>query len=168
MTERFHINIKKDAVLSLGLDIGPWLREFKQALFNQADAKSDFDIRFGTDRSAVRRFRLGDLSDRIALITPGQKITYIADALYTESELEKIGDFARDSDQLYIEAAFLHNEAHIAREKYHLTARQAGMIAGYARAKQMILFHFSPRYTERAHLLHKEAWAAYEAALKEV
>ena len=77
-------------------------------------------------------------------------------------------DFARESDQLFIEAAFLHKEAHIAREKYHLTARQAGKIAGYARAKQMILFHFSPRYTEQAHLLHKEAWAAYEKALKEV
>ena len=88
--------------------------------------------------------------------------------LYAESELERITGFAKDSDQLYIEAAFLHTEAHIAREKYHLTARQAGVIAGHARVKQMIPFHFSPRYTNRAHLLHKEAWAAYEAALKEV
>jgi ribonuclease Z len=111
---------------------------------------------------------LGDLSDGIARITPGQKITYIADALYTDAELKKISDFAKDSDQLYIEAAFLHKEKGIAREKYHLTARQAGTIAGYARAKQMILFHFSPRYTEQAHLLHEEAWTAYEEALKEV
>ncbi len=166
MTERFHVNIKKDAVISLGLDIGPWLREFKQALFNQTDPETVFEVTFGTDRGGVKRFRLGDLTDRIALITPGQKITYIADALYSESELAKICSFAKDSDQLFIEAAFLEKHAHVAREKYHLTARQAGTIAGYARAKQMIPFHFSPRYTGQAHLLHEEASAAYAEALK--
>ncbi len=165
MTERFHVNIKKDAVVSLGLDIGPWLRDFKQALFDQADPKTDFEIRSGTDRMIIKRYRLGDLRDRIALITPGQKITYIADSLYEESELKKICDFARNSDQLFIETAFLQNEAPIAQEKYHLTAQQAGRIAGYAQAKQMIPFHFSPRYTEQAHLLHNEASEAYEKAL---
>ncbi|MCJ7541376.1 MAG: ribonuclease Z, partial [Desulfobacterales bacterium] len=31
LKERFHANIMKDAVAELGLEIGPWLKEFKQA-----------------------------------------------------------------------------------------------------------------------------------------
>lgn len=166
--ETFHINIKKDAVIAMGLDIGPWLKDFKQALFHQRDPGSMFAVPTGTDRTLVRHYRLGDLAERIARITPGQKITYLADVRCDGSEFRRIADFAKDSDQLFIEAAFLEKEARTARKKYHLTARQAGTIAGYARAKQMIVFHFSPRYTKQAHLLQEEASAAYAEALNEV
>ncbi|MEJ2476076.1 MAG: hypothetical protein P8Y40_00960 [Desulfobacterales bacterium] len=53
----------------------------------------------------------------------------------------------------------------IARLKNHLTARQAGTLAGLAQVKQFTPFHFSPRYTDRGHLLEAEARQAYEAAL---
>ncbi len=166
IAERFHVNIKKDAVLSLGLDIGPWLREFKQALFNKADPESHFDVKFGRNREIRKRYRLEDLTRRIAIISPGQKVTYVTDVRYNDSEFRKIRLFAKDSDQLFIEAAFLEEDARIARKKYHLTARQAGTIAGHARAKQVTPFHFSPRYTGQAHLLLGETIAAYEKALK--
>ena len=165
IAERFHVNIKKDAVLSLGLDIGPWLREFKQALFNKEDPESDFDVKFGRNREIQKRYRLEDLTRRIAIISPGQKVTYVADVRYNDSEFRKIRHFAKDSDQLFIEAAFLEKDARIARKKYHLTARQAGTIAGHARAKQVIPFHFSPRYTGQAHLLQEETLTAYAEAL---
>ena len=167
ITERFHINIKKDAVLALGLEIGPWLREFKEAVFNNQDPDSFFQVKTGTRHGAVKQFRLGDLTNRIAIITPGQKITYIADVVYNVSESEKMSRFAANSDHLYIEAAFLEKDSDIAREKYHLTAWQAGTIAGSARVKQFTPFHFSPRYTGRAHLLEEEARAAYQAAVSD-
>lgn len=166
IAERFHVNIKKDAVLSLGLDIGPWLREFKQALFNKADPESHFDVKFGRNREIRKRYRLEDLTRRIAIISPGQKVTYVTDVRYDDSEFRKIRQFAKDSDQFFIEAAFLEKDARIARKKYHLTARQAGTIAGHARAKQVTPFHFSPRYTGQAHLLQEETLTAYAEALK--
>ena len=52
----------------------------------------------------------------------------------------------------------------IAREKYHLTARQAGAIARQAGAKQVTVFHFSPRYSGSGDLLAREALEAYEGA----
>ena len=56
----------------------------------------------------------------------------------------------------------------IARLKNHLTARQAGTLAGLARVKQFTPFHFSPRYTDRGHLLEAEAREGrdYAAALQ--
>jgi ribonuclease Z len=152
-------------VLSLGLEIGPWLREFKQALFNHQDSDTFLEICSGKGNNALKRFKLGDLANRIAMITPGQKITYIADAVYNKSESEKMSHFAKDSDHLFIEAAFLEKDRHIAREKYHLTAWQAGTIAGRARAKQFTLFHFSPRYMGHINRLEQEAKAAYLAAI---
>jgi len=37
-------NIKKDAVADLGLEVGPWLSEFKQALFDNQDPDSEFEV----------------------------------------------------------------------------------------------------------------------------
>jgi ribonuclease Z len=49
----------------------------------------------------------------------------------------------------------------VAAEKCHLTARQAGTLAALAGVKGFTLFHFSPRYTDQAHLLQQEAQEAY-------
>ncbi|MEA3279446.1 MAG: ribonuclease Z [Thermodesulfobacteriota bacterium] len=162
LKERFHVNIIKDRVIELGLEIGPWLREFKQALFNHNDPDSKFEVRFGRERVKTKSFILDDLARQIAIITPGQKITYIADVGYSELNRKKIVNFAKDSDQLFIEAAFLEKDSDIARNKYHLTARQAGSIAGMAGVKQFTLFHFSPRYAGQEEFLYKEAMVAYK------
>ncbi len=164
LKERFHINIKKEAVLSLGLQIGPWLKRFKNALLNQADLDENFEVGSGDNNSIKKRFRLGDLADRIALITPGQKVAYVTDAVYNRENADKIIDFAKESDHLFIEGAFLESHKDIAKKKFHLTARQAGNIAGRARVKQFTLFHISPRYTGMEYLFQKEAMTAYEKA----
>ncbi|MDL1969109.1 MAG: ribonuclease Z [Deltaproteobacteria bacterium] len=159
--ERFHVNIIKDRVIALGLEIGPWLKEFKQALFNYQDPDSNFKITYGKDNKG-KTFILGDLLKQIALITPGQKVTYIADVVYSKSNKEKIIEFAKNSDHLFIEAAFLENDRDMAKKKYHLTARQAGGLAGKSNSKQYSLFHFSPRYTGKEYLLIEEARTAFE------
>jgi len=159
--ERFHINIMKESVTGLGLDIGPWLNEFKQTLYNNKDPDSEFEVKYGRQASSKKRFILGDLAKRIALITPGQKISYIVDAGYSKSNVEKIVRLAKNVDHLFIEAAFLEKDRDIAEKKCHLTARQAGSIAGKAGVKQFTPFHFSPRYKGLGHLLEKEAMDAY-------
>ncbi|MDP2644260.1 MAG: ribonuclease Z [Desulfobacterales bacterium] len=159
--ERFHVNIMKDAVLGLGLEIGPWLKEFKQALFSPTHPESVFEVRPKTRGGKTKQFTVKDLSSRIARITPGQKITYLADLAYDRSMLSQVVEFAKESDQLFIEAAFLEKHRDIAEKKSHLTAWQAGQIAGMARVKQFTIFHFSPRYAGQEHLLVQEAQAAY-------
>jgi ribonuclease Z len=75
-------------------------------------------------------------------------------------------EFVRDSDHLFIEAAFLDMHRDIAQRKNHLTARQAGLLAAMAQAKHFTVFHFSPRYTGQERQLLEEARTAYESAIK--
>ncbi len=159
--ERFHVNIMKDGVAELGLEIGPWLKEFKQALFNNQDPNSEFEVTYGEKKQGKKTFVLGDLTKQIALITPGQKVSYIADLAYNKSNVEKVVELVKDSDHLFIEASFLEKDRDVAEKKCHLTAWQAGSIAGKARVKQLTPFHFSPRYQGQAHLLEQEAMDAY-------
>ena len=165
LQERFHINIKTSAVAALNLEIGPWLNTFKHALLNNEDPNSRFEVRFGKENRRAETFVLGDLTEKIALITPGQKISYLADAVYNPSNEEKMVTLAEKADHLFIESAFLDKDREIAGEKYHLTAKQAGIIAGKARVKRFTLFHFSPRYQGQEHLIQNEATAAYNAYL---
>jgi ribonuclease Z len=163
LEEQFHVNIRKDSLTELGLQPGPWLQTFKEALFAQqaSDTEIIADSSHGQDR---QRFGLEDLAQKIALITPGQKISYIADVGYSPTNTEKIVAFVKNADHLYIEAAFLDRHRDIALKKNHLTARQAGTIAGRAQVKQFTPFHFSPRYVGQEQLLEDEARQAFEEA----
>jgi ribonuclease Z len=160
--ERFHVNINKDRLTAMGLHTGPWLTKFKQALYDGRDSESEFRIQ--TAEGTTRRLRLGELAEQITLITPGQKITYVADVVCSQENQEKIISLAKDCDHLFIEAAFLEVHKDIAVEKKHLTARQAGTIAARAGARQFTIFHFSPRYAGQEHLLQQEASEAYALA----
>ena len=162
LKEHFHVNIRKDRLNKLGLRPGPWLQGFKQAIFDRQPPHTAIDAdRLGGPEK--KRFTLGALAKEIALITPGQKISYIVDVGYSESNADKAVTLAEASDHLFIEAAFLDQHAEIARTKNHLTARQAGSIAARARVRQMTPFHFSPRYAGREDLLQAEAQAAFKA-----
>jgi ribonuclease Z len=163
LQERFHVNIRRDRLEALMLTPGDWLQGFKQALFCRQDPASVFEVsaRFGQGRR--RSFTLGRLAAEIAVISPGQRIAYIADAAYSPENIEKMLTLANQADHLFIEAAFLDQERRVAREKFHLTARQAGEIAGRARARQVTVFHFSPRYSS-GELLTREARTAWQAA----
>ncbi|MBW1865236.1 MAG: ribonuclease Z [Deltaproteobacteria bacterium] len=163
--EKFHINIKKDALEALGLIPGPWIQVFKQALYEKQPPDTPIEIR---SAETSRRYSLGMLSDSIATITSGQKITYVTDILYSPDNLDKIVAFANGSDQFYVEAAFLEADAHIAAQKYHLTTKQAGEIAGLAGAKKIIPFHFSPRYSDDAQRLETEALTAFNRIRNEI
>ena len=92
----------------------------------------------------------------------GRKFTFITDTSYSP----KIARHAAESDLLICEGMFEHALEDTAREKRHLTARQAGMIARDAGGvKKMGLIHYSPRYIERdLQLLLQEARELFPAA----
>lgn len=77
---------------------------------------------------------------------PGRKVSYVTDTTWRDSIPGEISG----SDLLVCEAMFAEDLAESAREKKHLTARQAGQLAAEAGGiRQMGLLHFSPRYTNR-------------------
>ena len=161
LKEHFHINIKKDAVLALGLSVGPWLNTFKQALYEHPDQEGVITVPNPDTSQSHGKFDLKELADKIAVITPGQKIAYVADVGYTGENIQRIIRLADSADQLFIEASFLEEQKDIAGAKHHLTARQAGEIAALAKVKQFTIFHFSPRYRDMEQALVDEANAAF-------
>lgn len=159
--EHFHVNILKEGLNELGLAPGPWLADFKQELYRGSDPDSKFMLPAEPGQKS-RDYILGDLSAKIARITPGQKISYITDVVYHQSNAARIVELVEASDHLYIEAVFLGTHKDMAAEKKHLTARQAGQLAAAAGVKQFSVFHFSPRYTGEEQRLNEEARLAYE------
>jgi ribonuclease Z len=163
LKEHFHVNILKTRLDELGLAVGPWVGTFKKHLFNSDDPETLIEIPDNAAPHRLLKVKLGELADKIARITPGQKVTYVADALYSPENEEKIIQLARHSDQLFIEAAFLEADRNIARLKHHLTAHQAGTIARKAAVREMAIFHHSPRYLDQAQCLEAEARRAFES-----
>jgi len=159
--ERFHVNIIKEGLKRLSLEPGPWLSEFKQAIYNRTDPAAGFEVPT-TGQSGKKKFALENLANQISRISPGQKITYITDVVHSSINQDKIVKLARDCDHLFIEAVFLDKDRQLARNKGHLTARQAGELAARSGARQFSIFHFSPRYTDQEDLLYQEARQAYE------
>ena len=160
--ERFHININKDKLDSLGLPVGPWLRDFKEAIWQERSEDENFIIPSEeVAENHARVFQLGVLKNSIATITEGQKISYIVDSIYSAEDAGKIVQLAQGSDVMYCEAAYLDQDIDLASERYHLTAKQAGDLARSAGAKKLVILHFSPRYKDDPSSLYKEALQAF-------
>ncbi|MBC2716683.1 MAG: ribonuclease Z [Desulfobacteraceae bacterium] len=163
LQEKFRINIRKDVLEALGLIPGAWLYRFKQAVFEKSDPESIVEVPYNKNSvTGFKKYKFRDLIDRLTILTEGQKIAYVADVAYTPSNVKKIIELAEGVDHLFIESAFLEKDIEHAMAKRHLTARQAGEIAGLAGAKHFTLFHFSPRYNDAEHLFYNEAMEAYQ------
>jgi ribonuclease Z len=76
---------------------------------------------------------------------PGTRLVYVGDAGRTDNLVE----VCRQADLLVIEATYLEEEAEMASEFAHLTARQAAHLAVTAGVGQLVLTHVSRRYRER-------------------
>ena len=158
LQEKFHVNVNKERLHAAGLPVGSWLKEVKQHLW---DGRPD-DFRFTATlyfehSKEQREFVLGELKERFVTVSRGQKVAYVVDARYDEENAAKIVALAQGADVLYCEAPYLDQDADKAQERYHLTARQAGLLARKASVRELVVFHFSPRYTGQGDLLYKEA-----------
>lgn len=163
LEEKNHVNIMKNRLLEKGFPVGPWLTELKTAVLRGDHDKGLFRVWWRKDGTIQERFiELGILKEEILRIVPGQKITYVTDAAYSKENVSLIRDFAAGSDYLFIEAMFLHKDVERAREKFHLTARQAGTLAREAGVVRVNPFHFSAKYTGRGEELLREAGDSFK------
>ena len=93
--------------------------------------------------------------DVLGPLQKGVKLVVVGDAGRTDDILEA----CRDADALVIESTYLDEEAEMARQFSHLTARQAAELAIKANVKKLIITHISRRYREKDVL--KEAQAIF-------
>lgn len=91
----------------------------------------------------------------------GRKFSYVTDTLY----LPSISKEVQGSDLLICEGMFEEALADQAKEKKHMTARQAATIARDANVRRMAMIHYSPRYTDRElDVLLREAQEVFPSA----
>jgi ribonuclease Z len=163
LKEKMGINIKKNALNEMELQTGKWLAELKTSIARNDPDETPVTVKKkGTSGNMEEKvLPLGYLKEKIVKITAGKKVSYITDAVFNETNAQRIVKLAEGSDIIFIEAAFMEEDKQRASEKYHLTARQAGRLAREAGAKNMHLFHFSPKYRGKEDFLVKEAEEAF-------
>jgi ribonuclease Z len=155
-----HLNVWKSRLADLGLPVGSWLRDLKQAVIDGRPADHLLRVPAGPG-AATREMPLGDLTGLVT-VTPGQKIAYVTDIAGTAANRAAAVSLVRDADLLFIEAPFVQADAALAAERSHLTTAAAGAIAREARVRRVEPFHFSPRYAGQEAMMLNEVIAAFE------
>lgn len=87
----------------------------------------------------------------------GNKLTYSGDT----TPCEEMISFAEDSTLLIHESTYVSEDADKAEENFHSTSADAAKIAKLSNTKQLVLTHFSTRYTTTDTLI-KEAKEIFE------
>ncbi|MDW7709565.1 MAG: hypothetical protein SCH98_03760 [Deferrisomatales bacterium] len=156
LEEPVHVNVSRDGLGRLGLSPGPWVRGLKEAVLRDAGPGELVCLPGGASRP------LGELLEAGAVLrSEGQKLAYVADCLWEPRGAGRAEALCRGAHALYCEAAFLSREEDRARERYHLTAAQAGELARRAGVGELRIFHFSPKYRGRETELLAEAAEAF-------
>ena len=162
LEEPFHINIHKEQLHKAGLPVGSWLKEVKQHIWaGQPESYRFTATLYFEHRKVEREFRLGEIRRRFTTITRGQKIAYVVDCRYDKENEKKIVELAHEADVFFCEAPFLDQDHEKAQSRYHLTAKQAGILARKANVRELVVFHFSPRYTGLEERIRQEAQTAF-------
>ena len=76
--------------------------------------------------------------------SPGKKITFITDTKYCANAVK----LAKDADVLICESTYMQDLKEKAREFLHMTTKEAALIAKKAKAKKLIITHYSQRYKD--------------------
>lgn len=92
----------------------------------------------------------------VSSLRKGDAIAIVIDTLRCKEAIE----IAKNARILLCESTFLEEHRHLAQEYHHLTAHQAAEIAKAANVKELILTHFSARYTDLT-LFEQEARAVF-------
>ncbi|MEO8601270.1 MAG: ribonuclease Z [bacterium] len=166
LTEKTRLNVRADALASLGVPPGRWLNQLKEAVRDGAPDATTITAEWrdnGIQQTA--QFTVGALRDQLLVETRGQKLAYVVDTLFSRANLERIGALVRGADVFFCESLFLDADRDQASKRFHLTARQAGTLARVAEVVRLETFHFSSRYERDPVPLRAEAQATFRGEL---
>ena len=161
LAEKSHLNVDTSVLERLGLQPGRWIDSLKQAIRSGAPDDQPLTV-LVRDDGVVREEEtsVGRLRE-LVIESRGQKIGYVVDTLYSPGNQQRIVELVREADLFFCESPFLEEDVEQASKRYHLTARQAGLLGRDARVRRLEVFHFSPRYEGRADEIYAEARSAF-------
>lgn len=162
LEEKARVNVARDRLAALGVTAGPWLGALKKAVLGGAPGSTPIEVRWRDREGEHAHTRTVDELRHVILdLAAGRRVGYVTDLRYSEGNVEALAGLLGGVDVLFIESVFLQQDAEHAARKNHLTAHQAGTIARIVGARQLVPFHFSPRYEGRAQALAAEAQSAW-------
>jgi len=107
------------------------------------------------------------LLDEVSYLRKGDVAAVVLDTRYCEGALKT----AQGAKILLAESTYLESEKDLAHSHYHMTAKQAGLLAKEAGAEKVVLTHFSARYVSgsdfenEARTLFPNAFAAEDLSV---
>ncbi len=167
LEEKTRLNVRAEKIDELGIGRGRWLNQLKAAVRRGDPPATVLTAEWRDGGTTERRdFTVGELRNALLVETPGRKIAYVVDTIFTAANMKRICDLVRDADIFYCESLFLDSERDEASKRHHLTARQAGTLARAAGVKRLENFHFSSRYERDPTPFRKEAQAAFRGEIE--
>lgn len=142
--EPFHVGIRRGARERRGFLPGPWVSVLKERILT---GNLDEPVHVKTPGGCVG-IPARELAEELTVRSEGHAIAYVTDIACTEENIEALEGMAKGVNLLFIEAFYLDDLEDLARQKGHLTARQAGVIASRLGARRAVPMHISPRYHE--------------------
>ena len=82
-----------------------------------------------------------------------KKVSFVLDTSFNK----KIGPFIKNSNVLICESTFASSLGNLAKERYHLTAKQVAETAKKTKVKRLFLIHISQRYSKDLKKILNEA-----------
>lgn len=125
------------------------------------DKATELGVPFGPERRllvqgdsiTLNNGRIVSPEDVLGPLQVGTRLMVVGDTGRTDDLLA----FAKGVDGLVIESTYMDEEAHMARQFSHMTAKGAAELAVKAGVKQLILTHISRRYREKDVLAEAQA-----------
>jgi ribonuclease Z len=155
----------RDADLArLGLPRGEWIRGLKAAVLAGAPGSTPVEVPGAGPGGAARAFTLGALASEVAEVLPGVRVAYVTDTRLDPPARARLLPLARGAATLYCEASFLEKDRARALASRHATAREAALFAIEAGARELVLFHPSPRYERDFGVILAEAREVFPRA----
>lgn len=163
LEEKPHANVDKDKLAAMKAEPGPWLNELKQSVLREDSESSLITVPFKEAGSfRTEEIPLSQLRRDLVEVFPGQKIGYVVDTVFNDRNSKKIVALVKSADVFFCESPFLADEEERGQARYHLTSRQAGILAREAGVKQLEVFHFSSRHKGSREQFYNEAQQAFQ------
>jgi ribonuclease Z len=133
---------------------GPWVADALKGL--RAEAAPDTAIQI---QGAA--FRLGKLAEQYFVKTPGARVTYITDTLWSDTSRLALAKLARKAQRLYCDSYYAPWDLERAQQYHHMISTHAAELAVAAKVEELVLIHFADRYAGRYWDLIQAAQAVF-------
>lgn len=161
LAERSGFHPDPDKIAGGLLKTGGWVKEALRLLRTDAPGGTRLEIQGGT-------FTLDALAKQYFVESPGARIAYVTDTLWTDDLRPKLVKLARGAWRLYCDSYYARKEAKNAATHKHMMAHQSGELAKLAKVEQLVLIHFAPRYAGRYPMLVEEAAGVFPRVSAEI